>query len=153
MGDKPHYTKGGELENTVVAPKYAGELELDNILKDQNYKVMGCCDISCISVYDTITEAFDEDRLKEVNKGIKETLHPKSKKTEVELLIEQNKILMEKLERKDKQIVDDDDDEPKEEENEELESLRKRYFGLYGKKPSHFMKEAKLKEKIALKLK
>ena len=101
MGDKPHYTKGGELENTVVAPKYAGELELDNILKDQNYKVMGCCDISCISVYDTITEAFDEDRLKEVNKGIKETLHPKSKKTEVELLIEQNKILMEKLERKD----------------------------------------------------
>lgn len=150
LGESPIYNRQGQLQNSTVTSKYAGEKELADLLDDNNWKVLGACEITCVGVYDTNTGEQDEDRMHEVNDSIASSLNTKKIKSKLELLIEQNKKLEERLSKLDGGEVDIF--KKYDSEDEELEALKEQYTRLYGKKPNHLMKIETLKEKIALKL-
>lgn len=175
MGQTLNYDKTGKLKNNIVTPKFAGEMELASILDDEAYKALGVCDITCVGVYDTIKKEQDANLMEEVNKRI--LTKPKKAKTEVELLIEQNKELAKRLEKLEggktetekvetekveveKAEVEKFETE-KVEENEEpkldpeipIEELRKTFAKLFKKQPANFMKSETMQRKINLKLK
>lgn len=92
MGKTPNYDANGKLKNTVVTPKIAGEKELSDLLTDDAYKALGCCEISCVECSDSsdVKMKFTE-RMNEVNKSIKEI--KQKAKSKVELLEDENRQL------------------------------------------------------------
>lgn len=100
MGKTSNYDANGKLKNTVVTPKFTGEKELIDLLTDDAYKALGCCEISCIDCYDSKdVESKDKSRMDEVNKSIK-TVKQKAK-SKVQILEEQvAELLAEAKERK-----------------------------------------------------
>ena len=89
MGKTPNYNESGKLKNTVVIPKFVGEKELSDLLTDDAYQGLGCCEIKCIDCYDSkdVKVKFT-DRMNEVNKSIKAV--KQKAKTKVQLLEEEN---------------------------------------------------------------
>ena len=100
MGKEAQYDANGKLKNKIITPDYHGEKELADLLEDQNWRKLGACDISCVSVYDTkAPEKIDKDRVESINKEIKDTITGANKpKTEAQLLKEQNEMLIARLE-------------------------------------------------------
>ena len=92
LGKTPNYDASGKLKNTVVTPKIVGEKELSDLLTDDAYKALGCCEITCIDCYDSgdVKVKFT-DRMDEVNKSIK--VVKQRTKTKVQVLEEENKKL------------------------------------------------------------
>jgi Ser-tRNA(Ala) deacylase AlaX len=92
LGKTPNYDVSGKLKNSVVTPKIVGEKELSDLLTDDAYKALGCCEILCVDCYDSgdVKVKFT-DRMDEVNKSIK-AVNQKAK-TKVQLLEEENQKL------------------------------------------------------------
>ena len=92
LGKTSNYDASGKLKNTVLTPKIVGEKELSDLLTDDAYKALGCCEISCIDCYasDNVKVKFI-DRMNEVNKSIKAV--KQKAKTKVQLLEEENQKL------------------------------------------------------------
>lgn len=99
MGKTPNYDANGKLKNEVITSKYTGEMELRNILDDGNWRKLGACEISCVSVYDSKTPTkIDSVKMDAINKEIKDFVTGGNKpKTETQLLKEQNELLMARL--------------------------------------------------------
>ena len=105
MGKTPNYTSNGKLKNTVVTSKFAGEKELSDLLTDDAYKALGCCEISCVDCYDSgDVNAKHKERISEVNKSIKAV--KQKAKSKVQVLEDQNKDLMNRLEALEAKGVD-----------------------------------------------
>jgi len=100
LGKTSNYDASGKLKNTVVTPKFSGEKELSDLLTDDAYKALGCCEIQCVDCYDSgnVTTKFPES-MAEVNKSIK-AIKQKAK-SKVQVLEEQvAELLAEAKERK-----------------------------------------------------
>ena len=105
LGKTANYDQAGKLKNGTITAKY-GEMELENILTDQNWKKLGACEISCVKVFDhpnldNIPEAVNQVNAR-INSDIQQGARPK---TEIELLKDQNDKLTERLERLENPIV------------------------------------------------
>lgn len=91
MGKVKNYDQNGKLKNKVLKPKYSGEMELDHILKDNNWQKLGACSIECLEVIDTKAGKADPSRVKEVNELIQTQITAAKKpKTPAQLLKEQS---------------------------------------------------------------
>lgn len=98
LGKATNYDQTGKLKNQTITAKYAGEMELENILADQTWKKLGACEISCVGVFDTETKTADTDMMKVINNRINSDVQAGIKpKTEIELLKEQIASLTEKV--------------------------------------------------------
>ena len=107
MGKATNYDQTGKLKNHVMTVKYAGELELENILEDQNWKKLGACEISCVDVYDSdkpsVSITADVNVMNaRINSDVQAGIKPK---TEIELLKEQIASLTEKVNSPGKEIT------------------------------------------------
>jgi len=100
LGKTPNYDQNGKLKNQTLTSKYAGELELRNILDDQNWQKIGACEISCIGVIDHATGQPDIELQAAINAEIKTGYEKGIKpKSDIEKLKEQNEALMARLEK------------------------------------------------------
>jgi hypothetical protein len=98
LGKATNYDQNGKLKNQTITAKYAGEMELENILEDQNWKKLGACEISCVGVFDTETKEQDVTLMGKINDRLKASIQAGTKpKTEIELLKEQIASLTEKV--------------------------------------------------------
>ena len=99
LGKATNYDQNGKLKNSTITAKYAGEMELENILTDQNWKKLGACEISCVNVYDSTNQKVsDVESIEAINNRIKSDIQQGIKpKTEIELLKEQIASLTEKV--------------------------------------------------------
>mgnify|MGYP001270232329 CR=1 FL=1 len=99
LGKAANYDAAGKLKNQTVTAKYVGEGELENILTDQRWKILGACEISCVNVYDSGSpKVSDIEGIKAINERIAKDIQAGTKpKTEIELLKEQNAALIEKM--------------------------------------------------------
>lgn len=89
LGKVANYDQNGKLKNQTITSKY-GEMELENILTDQNWKKLGACEISCVKVYDHPSLIDDPAAMKAVNDRINLDIQSGTKpKTEIELLRDQ----------------------------------------------------------------
>jgi len=92
MGKTPNYDASGKLKNTVVTSKFAGEKELSDLLTDDAYKALGCCEISCVGCCDSGNGKIEfPERISEVNNSIK--VVKQRAKSKIELLQDENKQL------------------------------------------------------------
>lgn len=103
LGKEAQYNKDGKLKNQVITPKYTGEMELENMLDDLNWKKVGACEMSCIKVLDTDTNKEDISLMDSVNNRINDYIKAKEKPKSVKDLLEeqtkQNAALLERLEK------------------------------------------------------
>ena len=148
---KVTYNEKGDVSSDVQVMKIKfGRLEWVNFMKAakviySKIEVIKCTDIDNdfkeISTPDSVLEDIEK-----ALKGEEVELTPqeeiKELKKAVKKLKETKKEVQEESKTEETKESDDDNSE------DELESLRKRYTELYGKKPSHLMKEAGLKRKI-----
>lgn len=141
MGKETQYDKTGKLKNRAITPKYSGERELGDILEDNNWRKLGACEISCISVTDNGKP--DERAAIEVNERIKSLINPSTPKTELQLLKEQNALLAEQ----NKQILQKLE-QVKPDELKPVTSLTDEYKEIFGKMPHHKMTDETIKLKI-----
>ncbi|HEY5590679.1 MAG TPA: hypothetical protein VIK55_06635 [Paludibacter sp.] len=97
LGKVANYDQNGKLKNQTITAKY-GEMELENILTDQNWKKLGACEISCVKVYDHPSLIEDPTAMKAVNDRINLDIQQSARpKTEIELLKDQIALLTEKV--------------------------------------------------------
>ena len=99
LGKAANYDAAGKLKNQTITAKYVGDGELENILTDQRWKILGACEISCVNVFDSGSpKVSDIEGIKAINERIVRDIQAGTKpKTEIELLKEQIAALTEKV--------------------------------------------------------
>jgi hypothetical protein len=98
LGKVANYDQSGKLKNQTITAKYVGEGELENILSDGTWKKLGACEISCVNVFDAVTNVQDVEAITAINSRIEAEMQAGVKpKTEIELLKEQIALLTDKV--------------------------------------------------------
>lgn len=167
-----HMIRGEEKYNAMgelTSEHQKMKIQFDSLMFEQfkkNIQKLGFTKIKLIDIAD-VHETLDGDQLEEAKERALVELAkiyevPEKKLTKEQLQIKrlEEKIAAlegkktekpaakpQKEEKQPKEVEESNDDADVSEED--IEVLRERYFELYGKKPSHLMKEAGLKKKIA----